>query len=479
VLSPFSIHSAFSMVLLGSGGETRTQLEEVLGATLEDSREGYTALNARLLDNQNSVGADLRLANKVFLADDFTPKQTYMQMLRNRFFSGVEEKNFGNQKSKSIREINDFVAQETNDKIQDLLSDDSVDSLTKMILINAIYFKADWAEAFSTEETHESTFRTPSGEVQVPTMTMETKLRLMEDKNNKVKILELPYGNSNKSMLIVLPDEGQNDLNISKTLKKIDVSQVRKERLDTTRVFLPRFKMKFQTFLKVTMNNLGAPDVFTDGADLSGISDLPLYVSDGIHQAFIEVNEEGTEAAAATAILVGLRTARRTKVFRANRPFVFMIWDFDENIPIFAGKLVDPTNSVLIQTRSAAALDDVRPEVVRTTTQRVPHAKPEFCSRYFRDFANALDNVRICDRQKDNTEWMARNAAGCNKSNNVVNNFSQNNCGEKWCARFRGEEADREKEFRERCDSKVPTGSDRIYCRSIQNHFTAQKYLKC
>merc|ERR1712014_221324 len=119
-------------------------------------------------------------------------------------------------------------------------------------------------------------------------------------------------------------------------------------RLDTI-VTIPKFNMKYQTYLKDKMKNLGASDIFSQSANLRGISDLPLYATEGVHQAFIEVNEEGTEAAAATAVVVGLRTARRKRQFFANRPFLFMVYDFNHNVPLFAGKVSDPSNQVLIQ----------------------------------------------------------------------------------------------------------------------------------
>merc|ERR1712215_235398 len=109
---------------------------------------------------------------------------------------------------------------------------------------------------------------------------------------------------------------------------------------------------KYQTYLKEKIKNLGADDVFSQTANLNGISNQPLFASEGVHQAFIEVNEEGTEAAAATAVVVGLRTARRKRQFFANRPFLFMVYDFNLNVPLFAGKVSDPSNQILIQRKS-------------------------------------------------------------------------------------------------------------------------------
>merc|ERR1711974_495846 len=169
----------------------------------------------------------------------------------------------------------------------DLLADDDVDGLTRMVLINAVYFKANWQLAFNAEETFESSFNSPEGSVNTQYMSREADVRMLVDRERELQILELPYEDPNRSMLIVLP----------------------------------KFKLKFKTYLKQQMEQLGVRDLFGLTADLSGISNEALSASEAVHQAFIEVNEEGTEAAAATAAVVGLRTAQqRKREFFADRP---------------------------------------------------------------------------------------------------------------------------------------------------------------
>jgi serine protease inhibitor len=171
VLSPFSIHSAFSMVLLGSGGQTKSQLEGVLGFNRNfnvagtRSNDGYSGLNRRLLDQINLVEGDMKIVNKMYVAQGFSPKPSYTRVIESAFHTSPEPKNFGRERARSVREINDFVSRTTSNKIEDLVSEDDVDSLTRMILINAIYFKAPWKRAFAPEETFRGFFRSSSAEV--------------------------------------------------------------------------------------------------------------------------------------------------------------------------------------------------------------------------------------------------------------------------------------------------------------------------
>merc|ERR1712218_753140 len=144
-----------------------------------------------------------------------------------------------------------------------------------------------------------------------------------------------------------------------------DLGSIRTDgRLAPTSISIPKFKLKFKTYLKQQMEQLGVQDLFARSADLSGISNEALSASEAVHQAFIEVNEEGTEAAAATAAVVGLRTAQqRKREFFANRPFLFVVYDFEHGVTLFAGKVVNPNNDVVIQTRSALIQEPASPVV--------------------------------------------------------------------------------------------------------------------
>merc|ERR1711936_1419415 len=310
VLSPHSIHSVFSQLLQGSGGQTKAELENLLGVTASDSLvEQYRILG------QGLSGEGFKQANLLAVANSFKPKREYRTSLNNGFQSDIREFDFASNSLGSVQEINRYVEEVTNEKIKDLLADDDVDGLTRMVLINAVYFKANWQFAFNGEETFESNFNSPEGSVSTQYMSREADVRMLVDNERQLQILELPYEDSNRSMLIVLPNAGTSTNDLVQRLDGLDLASIRTNgKLAKTSIFIPKFKLKFKTYLKQQMEQLGVRDLFAQQtADLSGISNEALSASEAVHQAFIEVNEEGTEAAAATAAVVGLRTAQQRK----------------------------------------------------------------------------------------------------------------------------------------------------------------------
>merc|ERR1711902_485091 len=280
---------------------------------------------------------------------------------------------------------------------------------------NAIYFKAQWKTAFNPADTFSATFNSPiSGPVNTSFMALDTKARIMEAEG--LTLLELPYADQTMSMILVLPD-GDGDINtgIAERLEGLDIGSIRTVPEADAAITIPKFNMKFQTYLKDKMEVQGVTDLFSKRANLKGISDQALYVSDGIHRAAIEVNEEGSEAAAATAVVVGVRTIQRKKRFYADKPFIFMIYDFQNNIPLFAGKVLDPTNPIAVQ-RPPPVVED-SPNSIEggdsLVNEKIVDNKPESgtpntesCPRLIRDFPNALDNHKICNKVKEAGQFL-------------------------------------------------------------------------
>merc|ERR1711953_1246765 len=346
VLSTHSIHSIFSQLLQGSGGRTKAELENLLGVAASDSLvEQYKILGEGL------AGEGFKQANLLAVADSFKPKREYRASLNNGFQSDIREFNFNSNSLGRVQEINRYVEDVTNQKIKDLLADDDVDGLTRMVLINAVYFKANWQFAFNAEETFESSFNSPEGSVTTQYMSREADVRMLVDKERQLQILELPYEAPNRSMLIVLPNAGTSTHNLVERLDGLDLASIRTNgKLAMTSIFIPKFKLKFKTYLKQQMEQLGVVDLFIS-ANLSDItiSNEGLHVSKAVHQAFIEVNEEGTEAAAATASLVQRRSGGGPRLFFADRPFLFIVYDFEHKTTLFAGKVVNPNNAGVLQ----------------------------------------------------------------------------------------------------------------------------------
>ena len=244
----------------------------------------------------------------------------------------------------SLLQINQHIEDATNQKIKNLLPNDFVNSLTRMVLVNAVHFRAKWQFPFDVNQTHSGKFYPPNDSIDVQFMSRLAYVRVLDDKERKLEILELPYKHPNRSMLIVLPYAGTHMENLAKKIEGLDLASVRSNGWPTrTNITIPKFELNFKTDLKEKMEQLGVRDLFSRSADLSGISNEGLFASKGVHQAFIEVNEEGTEAAAATAVALIGRSAFRPRQFLADRPFLFIVYDFKHETTLFAGKVVDPS----------------------------------------------------------------------------------------------------------------------------------------
>merc|ERR1719308_163947 len=291
-------------------------------------------------------------------------------------------------------------------------------------------------------------------------------------------------------MILVLPKQ-ESDQEISSKLEDLDIASIRSESPRNVEVTIPKFNMKYQTYLKDKMTKLGAPDMFGNNANLRGISDQPLFVSNGIHQASIEVNEEGSEAAAATAVIVGVRTISRKKQFFADRPFLFMIYDFQNNIPLFVGKVVDPTNPIVVQeppTTSGLDINTLKqsvnnnnqgfPNSQNSQTQSQPDAA--VCQRLVRDFPNALDNHKICSKVKEAgqfLDWLRENRNLCEQSSDHYNQFVQNNCSGIYCNNAQVEVEQVRRDYSAQC-SDIDRDNQQD-CKNLENKLKAFKTLQC
>merc|ERR1712165_453201 len=468
VLSPHSIHSVFSQLLQGSGGRTKEELESLLGVRASDSLvEQYKILG------QGLAGEGFKQANLLAVANSFKPKIEFRTNLNSGFQSDIREFDFGSNSLASVQEINRYVEDVTNQKIKDLLADDDVDSLTRMVLINA-------------DETFESSFSSPEGSVSTQYMNREAEVRMLVDKERKMQILELPYEDPNRSMLIVLPNAGTPTDDLVQRLGDLDLGSIRTDgRLAPTSISIPKFKLKFKTYLKQQMEQLGVQDLFARSADLSGISNEALSASEAVHQAFIEVNEEGTEAAAATAAVVGLRTAQqRTRQFFADRPFLFAVYDFAHGVTLFAGKVVNPNNDVVIQTRSA-----LTQEPAHAASPSVAAANSEVCSKMFRDFPNSLDNSNICNKVESEgkkLDWLRKNRALCEESRDFFDNFMSKSCGSAWCDHAAPQLDDWFAESTssgiggcQGVEGRVESRETKTRCKTVKNKLKAAEFLQC
>ncbi|XP_064017151.1 serpin B6-like isoform X1 [Pogoniulus pusillus] len=349
--SPFSISSALSMILLGCRGNTEAQIAKVLSLDkAEDAHNKYQSLLA-IINNPNTKYI-LRTANRLYGEKTFEFLSSFIESSQKLYHAGLEQTDFVNAWEESAKQINAWVEEKTEGKIQNLLAKGMLDSQTRLVLVNAIYFKGRWEKEFSKEKTVEMPFHISENETKpVQMMRKKDKFNMTYIGDFETKILELPYVGNELSMIILLPNAiqggftGLERLERELTYEKL-IDWINPEMMDCTevRVSLPKFKLEEDYELKPLLTSMGMPDAFDLGkADFSGMSaGNELVLSKVIHKSFVEVNEEGTEAAAATAGLMMKRCAMITPDFNADHPFLFVIRHNKTSSILFCGRFCSP-----------------------------------------------------------------------------------------------------------------------------------------
>ena len=346
--SPQSIATALAMTSLGARGETETQMARTLHLSMPQAElpAAYAAFLATLRATKDQPW-ELSVANRLWGqrgADFLAP---FLQSVRTGFDAELGRVDFAAQPDAARQEINQWVQGETRGKIQNLLAQGTVTPLTRLVLTNAIYFRADWAEQFDRKVTSDQSFSLPGGAARkVPLMFRKVKATYAELPDARAKLLELPYRGDALSMVVLLPDavDGLGALEGQLTAERLDGWIAGATRRDVL-VYLPRFTVDSRFGLADTLAAMGMPSAFGEGADFSGMNGKrDLSVSAVVHAARVEVDERGTEAAAATGVVMGLSAAlpQEPVVFRADHPFVFAIRDRRSGAILFLGRLVDP-----------------------------------------------------------------------------------------------------------------------------------------
>jgi len=340
--SPSSIHTALAMTSVGARGTTESQMNSVLHIA-PSSHDAYKRLLERLKPGD---GYQLNVANALWGQHGFPWQKDFLSSTKANYGAGLKEVDFAKATEKARREINSWVEKQTKDKIKDLLQPGILNSLTRLVLTNAIYFKGDWVRQFDKRATKDAPF-TPFMKKPKKVPMMYTKARFMYCRDQGFQVLSMPYKGKELSMVVLLPSDPNSlpELEKSFSMRRLN-SLTAKLRSSEVRVFLPKFKLTCMFSLKDHLMALGMKDAFTDASNFSGMNGKrDLYITAVVHKAFVDVNEEGTEAAAATAVVVGLRSARPrpTPVFRADHPFIFMIRHDKTGAILFMGRVADPS----------------------------------------------------------------------------------------------------------------------------------------
>ena len=346
--SPFSISTAMAMVYEGAEGKTAKEIKSVFGFPKYDNsrRNQYSNLLSDINKKDNEYA--LKTANALWAEQDFHFLDEYLTTVEKYYGGKTTNLDFKNEPDTSRLIINNWVEDKTNDKIKDLLPEGVIDSLTRLVLTNAIYFKAKWLIQFDADKTSDEYFRVnPDKSIKVPMMQPTSQKSTFNYTQNKdLQILEMPYAGEDLSMLILLPlDDDIEALENSFTIEKLTEwkKSLRKRRVN---IYIPKFKFETKYFMKNTLSKMGMPTAFTNSADFSGMTGTKdLKIDKVIHQAFIEVNEEGTEAAAATGISMAQTSMPPpTPIFKADHPFIFLIHQKDTGNILFMGRVSNPIN---------------------------------------------------------------------------------------------------------------------------------------
>ena len=344
--SPYSISSAMAIAYEGSKGKTSEEISSVFHyPSPKILAPNFASIYNRL--NNNSEKYELRTGNALWAQKDYKFLDDYMSKVESRYEGRATNLDFANEPEKSAKTINSFIEEQTNDKIKNLIDSNSITPLTKLIITNAVYFKGRWVWEFDKSETKDKDFKISSSRtVKVPMMHMKNdKAQFNYLDNEDLQILELPYQGEKLSMLIILPTEGINQ-NSSFTSDKLNELKEKMEKTTLDDIYLPKFKFDTKTMLKETLISMGMPLAFDyENADFSGMNgEKALYIGQVIHQAYVKVDEKGTEAAAATAIMKGVTSAAPTprKIFNADHPFIFIIQDKENGNILFIGKVANP-----------------------------------------------------------------------------------------------------------------------------------------
>jgi serpin B len=343
--SPFSISSALAMTYTGARNETAEQMAKTLHFDLAAAKlnPGFAGLMKKF--NASGKSYQLSVANALWGQQDTKFHPDFTETTKKYYDTGFKEVDYIHNTEQARKTINDWVEAKTNHKIKDLIKPKVLNALTRLVLTNAIYFKGRWEWQFKPEQTKEAPFYASSGE-KLNTRFMYQLGKFKYAETEGLQILELPYSGGEVAMDILLPKSNFDLAKLESDLQPANFgSWLDKMSRQKVKVFLPRFKLETDLSLAGYLKTLGMEDAFDENkANFSGMSETFLYITHVIHKAFVEVNEEGTEAAAATAVVMGTKSAMIDEpvTFRADHPFFFLIRDTASGSILFMGRMVNP-----------------------------------------------------------------------------------------------------------------------------------------
>ena len=350
--SPYSISTCLAMTYAGARGGTAAQMAQTLHFSTNQSQfaTAFGELQKQLTKHVHGTGGiALDVANGLWCKQGHPFLPAFVDLAKQSYEASLNQVDFCTQSASARTDINDWVRGKTKGKITGLIQPGVLGPMTRLVLVNAIYFKGHWAGEFEKSNTLPAPFAVSSTQkVTVPLMSRTAEYKYAEA--DGLQLLELPYAGGDLSMVVLLPHETDGLKGIEDQLNEVTLERwLARAQTRKVAVFLPRFKLTAQFSLAQPLAQMGMTDAFTTSADFSGMDGArDLYISAVVHKAFVEVNEAGTEAAAATGVAMRssvMMMPRPTPVFRADHPFVFLIRDNHSGSILFLGRLVDPARS--------------------------------------------------------------------------------------------------------------------------------------
>ncbi len=351
--SPYSISTALTLAYCGARGETETEMAAALHLPTSGKEAigqiRFHSVFGKIIQDLNSRGEkggyQLNVANALWGQKGYGFLEEYLELIETNYGGKLNEVDFVRAAETARKTINRWVEQKTNKKITNLIPKGVLDSMTRLVLTNAIYFKGNWARQFKKDKTKDALFTLADGEkVDASMMNQTAEFGYLD--SGSFQGLELPYVDDELSMIILLPKEidGLDEFEKTLTVENLSkwLSKLRKRKVV---VSVPKFKMTSQFSLASMLKSMGMTDAFSSNANFSEINGRrDLFISAVIHKAYIDVNEEGTEAAAATAVTMKLTSIgpARIPVFRADHPFLFLIRDNHSGSILFIGRVMNP-----------------------------------------------------------------------------------------------------------------------------------------
>lgn len=341
--SPYSISSALAMVYEGANGKTANQIgsvfyfpkKSILGPNFASVYNGL---------NRHTANQSLKTGNALWVQKNFPLLKNYTKRIKSYYGGRATNLDFVAKPDESRQTINTFIANQTNNKIKDLLPPGALDAATRLVITNAIYFKGDWKWQFDASETHEGNFKvTPKNIIKTQMMYMKPdKASFRYVNTGKLQVLALPYKGGRLSMLIVLPKKNLASIG-SLTASKFKAYKARMRTTHLDSITIPKFELKTSYSLDDVLGKLGMPVAFSGAADFSKMDGRKdLFISAVFHKAYVKVDEKGTEAAAATGTVMTTTSVRASLDFKADHPFVFVIQDNSTGNILFVGRISNP-----------------------------------------------------------------------------------------------------------------------------------------